>query len=223
MSLWSFSFWRLRAGSPLMHALPTRMGFAPGRGVRARSGEVQGVAERQPVRCQPHGGARAVLPFHGRIRQTATIGQWPASDDRGNPDLAVLEGRHPGRPGQDGRRADPFHLRALPTSPKQMPRPDMGLAGKMRLFRRAGRARPLRVMRRASSSSAESTKAILSLAQLSDELGDHRGARDGITSLRLKSHSADPHVQLSAAGWLARTGVSPRRKSMRRSALSSRP
>ena len=54
----------------------------------------------------------------------------------------------------------------------------------------------------------ESTRAILSLAMLSDESGDTAKA-GSYYELALKSHSSDPQVQLAAAAWYASTGNFP--------------
>jgi len=51
----------------------------------------------------------------------------------------------------------------------------------------------------------ESTRALLSLATLADETGDRQGAA-AYYELALKSHSADPRVQLAVATWEAANG-----------------
>lgn len=68
----------------------------------------------------------------------------------------------------------------------------------------------------------ESTKAILSLATLSDEMGD--AAQAGTYyELALKSHSADPGVQLSAARWYTETGNYTAAEKHAQIALSLKP
>ncbi len=122
-------------------------------------------------------------------------------DDRNNPDLAVLEGRI--RVGQgDTAGARALFNEVLADQPNNV-EARMGLAeadiadGRARTAL-AGYAQSLKL-------APESTRAILSLAQLSDELGD-RAAAGRYYELALRSHSSDPHVQLAAAGWYARTG-----------------
>ena len=122
-------------------------------------------------------------------------------NDRKNPDLAVLEGRI--KVGQgDTASARALFNTVLSDQPNNV-EARMGLAeadiadGRARTAL-AGYAQSLKL-------APESTRAILSLAQLSDELGDTASA-GRYYELALKSHSSDPHVQLAAAGWYARTG-----------------
>ncbi len=121
--------------------------------------------------------------------------------DRNNPDLAVLDGRI--RVGQgDTASARSLFTSVLADQPNNV-EARMGVAeadvadGRARTAL-AGFVQSLKL-------APESTRAVLSLAQLSDELGDSASA-GRYYELALKSHSSDPHVQLAAAGWYARTG-----------------
>jgi len=121
--------------------------------------------------------------------------------DRNNPDLAVLEGRIKIGQGDTAAARSLFNS-VLADQPNNV-EARMGLSeadiadGRMRTAL-SGYAQSLKL-------APESTRAILSLAQLSDELGDPASAGK-YYELALKSHSADPHVQLAAARWYARTG-----------------
>ena len=122
-------------------------------------------------------------------------------NDRNNPDLAVLEGRI--RVGQDDTAAARSLFNAVLADQPNNAEARMGLSeadiadGRMRTAL-LGYTQSLKL-------APESTRAILSLAQLSDELGDFANAAK-YYELALKSHSSDPHVQLAAARWYARTG-----------------
>lgn len=121
-------------------------------------------------------------------------------NDRNNPDLAVLEGRI--RVGQGDTAAARGLFNAVLADQPNNVEARMGLAeadladGRSRTAL-AGYSQSLKL-------APESTRAILSLAQLSDELGDQASA-GRYYELALRSHSSDPHVQLAAAGWYART------------------
>ena len=68
----------------------------------------------------------------------------------------------------------------------------------------------------------ESTKAILSLATLSDEMGD-TGKAGTYYELALKSHSSDSGVQLAAARWYAESGNNSAAEKHAQIALSLKP
>ncbi|MGO9310378.1 MAG: tetratricopeptide repeat protein, partial [Spirochaetia bacterium] len=68
----------------------------------------------------------------------------------------------------------------------------------------------------------ESTRAILSLAMLSDESGDVDRAA-AYYELALKNHSADPQVQLAAAAWYASRGNFSAAEKRAQIALSLKP
>jgi tetratricopeptide (TPR) repeat protein len=68
----------------------------------------------------------------------------------------------------------------------------------------------------------ESRKALLSLAILSDETGDPATA-SRYFDIALRSHSADPRVQLAAAGWYAGSGKPDLAEKHARIALSLKP
>ena len=122
-------------------------------------------------------------------------------NDRNNPDLAVLEGRI--KIGQGDTTAARTLFGAVLTDQPNNVEARMGMSeadvadGRMRTAL-TGYAQSLKL-------APESTRAILSLAQLSDELGDSAGA-GRYYELALKSHSSDPHVQLAAARWFSSTG-----------------
>jgi tetratricopeptide (TPR) repeat protein len=68
----------------------------------------------------------------------------------------------------------------------------------------------------------ESKKAVLSLAIISDETGDQAGA-SRYFDMALRSHSADPQVQLAAGSWYARTGRLDLAEKRAQIALSLKP
>jgi tetratricopeptide (TPR) repeat protein len=121
--------------------------------------------------------------------------------DRDNSDLAVLEGRvRIGLGDIAGARAifdavlgeQPNNIEA------QLGRAESDIAD--------GKAQSaLREYSRVVKLAPESSRALLSLATLSDALGDRSGAARYF-ELALKSHSSDPRVQLAAAEWYAETG-----------------
>ena len=138
--------------------------------------------------------------------------------DRTNPDLAVLEGRI--RIGQGGVAAaralfsgvlleQPNNVEArLGTAEADIAegRPQTALSQYIQTLKLA----------------PESTRAVLSLAMLSDESGDAAKA-GSYYELALKSHSSDPQVQLAAAGWYASTGNFAMAEKHAQIALSLKP
>lgn len=124
--------------------------------------------------------------------------------DRSNPDLAVLEGRI--RIGQgDVPAARALFSGVLQSQPNNVEarlgtaeadiadgKPQTALGQYVQTLKLA----------------PESTRAILSLAMLSDESGDTAKA-GSYYELALKGHSSDPQVQLAAAAWYASTGNFP--------------
>ncbi|HTP60279.1 MAG TPA: tetratricopeptide repeat protein [Spirochaetia bacterium] len=138
--------------------------------------------------------------------------------DRNNPDLAVLEGRI--KIGQgDTTGARSLFNSVLADQPNNA-EARMGLAeadiadGRLRTAL-SGYAQIVKL-------APESTPAILSLAQLSDELGD-QASTARYYDLALKSHSSDPRVQLAAARWFERTGDFPTAEKHAQIALSLAP
>ncbi|HVP19820.1 MAG TPA: tetratricopeptide repeat protein [Spirochaetia bacterium] len=121
-------------------------------------------------------------------------------NDRNNPDLAVLEGRI--RVGQGDTAAARILFGAVLADQPNNVEARMGMAeadiadGRSRTAM-AGYSQSLKL-------APESTRAILSLAELADETGDSAGA-GRYYELALKDHSSDPHVQLAAARWYERT------------------
>jgi tetratricopeptide (TPR) repeat protein len=139
-------------------------------------------------------------------------------DDRDNPDLAVLLGRI--KIGQGDTAGARLLFNSVLVSQPNNAEARMGLAeadiadGRLRTAL-TGYSQIIRL-------APESTRAILSLAQLSDELGDSAGAAR-YYDLALRSHSSDPRVQLAAARWFARTGDFPSAEKHAQIALSLAP
>ncbi len=168
-----------------------------------------------------------VGPMAGLAQSFLLIGEYDEAyryvamarvNDRNNPDLAVLEGRI--KIGQgDTAAARVLFSTVLADQPNNV-EARMGMSeadiadGRMRTAL-AGYAQSFKL-------APESTRAILSLAQVSDELGDPSSA-GRYYELALKSHSSDPHVQLAAARWFSRTGDFPTAEKHAQIALSLAP
>lgn len=138
--------------------------------------------------------------------------------DRNNPDLAVLEGRI--RIGQgDTPAARALFTGVLATQPNNV-EARLGLAEAEIAEGKTTNA--LALYGQTLLLAPESTKALLSLAMLSDETGDSGGAAR-YYELALKSHSADPRVQLAAARWGASHGDYAMAEKRAKIALSLKP
>jgi len=121
--------------------------------------------------------------------------------DRNNPDIAVLEGRI--KIGQgDVPGARTLFTGVLDDQPNNIEaRLGMAEAEIAEGKQKNALARYQDTLRLAP----ESTAALLSLAMLSDEMGDRVGA-GRYYELALRSHASDARVQLASAGWYAAGG-----------------
>jgi tetratricopeptide (TPR) repeat protein len=154
-----------------------------------------------PAYVEPMVGLAQSFLAMGEYDEAAKYVARARVDDRNNPDLAVLEGRI--RIGQGDTAGARALFNAVLADQPNNAEARMGLAeadvaeGRLRTAL-GGYAQVAKL-------APESTRAILSLAQLSDELGDAANAAR-YYDLALRSHSSDPHVQLAAARWFDRTG-----------------
>ena len=138
--------------------------------------------------------------------------------DRNNPDIAVLQGRILiGQGNVPAARA--LFTGVLQSQPNNV-EARLGIAEA-----EIAEGRPQTALDQYAQTlklAPESTRAILSLAMLYDESGD--SARAGsYYELALRSHSADPQVQIAAAAWYASTGNYSAAEKRARIALSLKP
>jgi tetratricopeptide (TPR) repeat protein len=138
--------------------------------------------------------------------------------DRGNPDLAVLEGRILiGMGNVPAARA--LFTSVLQNQPNNV-EARLGIAEA-----EIAEGKPQSALgeyARTLKLAPESTRAVLSLAVLSDESGDSVRA-GGWYELALKSHSSDAGVQLAAGSWYASQGNFPVAEKHAQIALSLKP
>jgi len=138
--------------------------------------------------------------------------------DRNNPDLAVLEGRI--RIGQGSVPAARALFTAVLREQPNNVEARLGIAEA-----EIAEGRPQTALGQYAQTlklAPESSRAILSLAMLSDESGDSVRA-GSYYELALKSHSSDPQVQLAAATWYASRGSFAAAEKRAQIALSLRP
>ncbi len=196
----------LAAGPPLF-AQDARSAYQEG--LRAQASEDYPLAVEKfkealsdnPAYVDPMVGLAQSFLAMGEYDEAAKYVSRARVDDRNNPDLAVLDGRiRIGLGDTAGARA---LFNAVLVEQPNNAEARMGLSeadiaeGRLRTAL-AGYALAVKL-------APESTRAILSLAQLSDELGESANAAR-YYDLALRSHSSDPHVQLAAARWFDRTG-----------------
>jgi len=197
----------LVAGGAAAHAADARGAYLEG--LRAQGTEDYALAiekfkealSANPAYVEPMIGLAQSFLQLGEYDEAARFAAMARLRDRNNLDLVVLDGRI--RIGQgDTASARSLFSTVLADQPNNV-EARMGMA---EADIADGRARTaLSGFARSLKLAPESTKAVLSLAQLSDEMGDQESA-GRYYELALKSHASDPHVQLAAAAWLLRTG-----------------
>jgi tetratricopeptide (TPR) repeat protein len=138
--------------------------------------------------------------------------------DAKNPDLAVLEGRI--RIGQGNVPAARALFTAVLARQPNNVEARLGIAEAEVAEGRLKNA--LSQYAQTLTLAPESTRAVLSLAMLSQETGDERKAAD-YYELALRSHSSDPLVQLAASSWYAATGSLDTAEKHVKIALSLKP
>ena len=171
-----------------------------------------------PAYLEPMVGLSQSFLLLEEYDEAARIAAKARTFDSNNPDLAVLEGRI--RIGQENVPAARALFNSVLARQPNNVEARLGIAEA-----EVAEGRPKNALTQFAQTltlAPESTRAVLSLAMLSQETGDERSAA-AYYELALRSHSSDPRVQLAAAAWYASTGSLGAAEKHAQIALSLRP
>jgi tetratricopeptide (TPR) repeat protein len=211
-------------GRTLLHGADARSAYLDGAAAQGREDFALAVEKYKealslnPAYLEPMAGLAEAFFRMEEYEEASTYIAMARTYDRNSPDLAVLEGRI--RIGQGNVPAARALFNAVLQAQPNNVEARLGIAEAD-----IADGKPQTALDRYAQTlklAPESSRAILSLATLSDESGDFSRA-GSFYELALKSHSSDPLTQLAAASWYASRGNFSAAEKHARISLSLKP